>query len=244
MEEARPADEKAGRFRRAARAIGWRRAGIFAAVFLLAMLIPPVRRATANTASRVILFVASPLAPDISGFDTLPQTSTVMAKDGSEIGALGEEKRETVDLQRLPEHVERAVLAAEDASFYEHSGVDPSGVVRALFNNIRGGGTQGGSTITQQLAKLNYAGTERTLFRKLREVLYASKLERKYSKDELLQRYLNQVYFGQRSYGLAVAARTFFAASPEALTPAQAATLAGKIRSPERLNPYTKPDAV
>jgi membrane peptidoglycan carboxypeptidase len=95
-----------------------------------------------------------------------------------------------------------------------------------------GGHSQGGSTITQQLGKLNYTGSSRTLFRKVREVFYASALEERYSKNDLLTRYLNQVYFGEGAYGIFAAAHEFFGVDPAQLTPAQAATLAGKIRSP------------
>jgi membrane peptidoglycan carboxypeptidase len=214
-----------------------------AAVLLLVALVPPLRSLAANVASKVILFVASPLAPSTGGFDDLPGASRVLAADGSEVGLLGIEQREPVRLSTLPPHVVRAVLAAEDANFYEHSGVDPAAVLRAALNTAKGD-TQGGSTITQQLAKLNYTGSERTVLRKLKEVLYASRLERKYSKDELLERYLNQVYFGDNAYGIRLAAETFFASPPERLTPAQAATLAGKIRSPSALDPYTEPAAV
>ena len=103
---------------------------------------------------------------------------------------------------------------------------------------------QGGSTITQQLAKLNYTGGRRTAFRKLRELLYAVRLEQRYTKDELLERYLNQVYFGDNAYGLAAASQTFFGLAPDRLSPAQAATLAGKIEAPEGLDPRRDPNRV
>jgi membrane peptidoglycan carboxypeptidase len=106
------------------------------------------------------------------------------------------------------------------------------------------GHTQGGSTITQQLAKINYTAGERTIFRKLREVLYASRLEQRYTKDQLLERYLNQVYFGDGAYGIEAAARTFFGVHAAQLSPAQAALLAGKIRAPEILDPRKRPEAV
>jgi penicillin-binding protein 1A len=208
-------------------------------VMLLVALVAPFRRA----ASRVVLIAASPFAPDIKGFEDLPDSSRVLARDGSEVGLLGTEQRDPVPLSQLPPHVTRAVLAAEDADFYSHSGVDPSAVFRALINTAKGD-TQGGSTITQQLAKLNYVGSERTVFRKLREVLYASKLEAKYSKDQLLERYVNQVYFGDGAYGIALAAQSFFGVQPDQLTPAQAATLAGKIRAPSGLDPYKDPGRV
>ncbi|HEX2041800.1 MAG TPA: transglycosylase domain-containing protein [Acidimicrobiales bacterium] len=227
----------------------WRRLrwGPIAAATVVALLViglvPPLRGLAANIASKVILFVASPLAPSTGGFDDLPEASRVLAADGSELGVLGVEQREPVRLSSLPPHVVHAVLAAEDANFYDHSGVDPAAVLRAVFNTAKGD-TQGGSTITQQLAKLNYTGSQRTVMRKLREVLYAARLEQRYSKDELLERYLNQVYFGDNAYGIRLAAERFFATSPERLGPAQAATLAGKIQSPSALDPYKDPAAV
>ena len=213
------------------------------ACLLLVALVPPLRRAVANVTSRAILVVASPFAPDIEGFENLPDASRVLARDGAEVGLLGIEQRNPVRLDQLPPHVTQAVLAAEDADFYSHSGVDPSAVFRAMLNNARGQ-NQGGSTITQQLAKLNYVGSNRTFLRKFKEVLYASKLESKYSKDQLLERYLNQVYFGEGAYGIALASQAFFDVPPERLNPAQAAMLAGKIRSPNGLDPYKDPATV
>ncbi|HVE94376.1 MAG TPA: transglycosylase domain-containing protein, partial [Acidimicrobiales bacterium] len=147
-----------------------------------------------------------------------------------------EKRRPIVKIDQFPEHVRQAVLAAEDKDFYSHGGVDPSGVLRALFRTARGE-TQGGSTITQQLAKNNYTAGERTFLRKFREVLYATKLEQKYTKDELLERYLNQIYLGEGAYGMPAAAETFFGVPADKLTPSQAALLAAKIRSPEGLDP-------
>ena len=216
--------------------------GLLACLILIA-LVAPLRRGVAGVASRVILVVASPLAPDIKGFEDLPDASKVVARDGADVGLLGTEQRDPIRLNQLPPHVTQAVLAAEDADFYSHSGVDPSAVFRAMINSARGQ-TQGGSTITQQLAKLNYVGSNRTFLRKFKEVLYASKLESKYSKDELLERYINQVYFGEGAYGIALASQAFFDVAPEKLTPAQAAMLAGKIRSPNGLDPYKDPATV
>ena len=217
--------------------------GGLAACLILIAVVAPLRRAVAGVTSRVILVVASPLAPDIKGFEDLPDASKIIARDGAEVGLLGTEQRDPVRLNQLPPHVTKAVLAAEDADFYSHSGVDPSAVFRAMVNSARGQ-SQGGSTITQQLAKLNYVGSNRTFARKLREVLYASKLEGKYTKDQLLERYVNQVYFGEGAYGIALAAQSFFGVPPEQLTPAQAAMLAGKIRSPNGLDPYKDPATV
>jgi len=213
------------------------------ACLLLIGIVAPLRRLVGNVASRAILIAASPFAPNIAGFENLPDASKVVAGDGSPVGLLGTEQRDPVRLDQLPPHVTRAVLAAEDADFYSHSGVDPEAVFRAILSNVRGG-AQGGSTITQQLAKLNYVGSSHTVFRKFKEVLYASKLESKYSKNQLLERYLNQVYFGDGAYGISVAAQDFFGVAPGQLTPGQAATLAGKIRSPNGLDPYKDPTAV
>lgn len=226
-------------------ALPWKRiALVTAAVVLVVGLVPPLRRAAARVTSKMILFVASPLAPSLGTFDRLPESSRVLAADGSLLGELNpNQRREQVELARLPDHVKKAVLAAEDEEFYEHSGVDPAAVFRAFLRTAQGR-TQGGSTITQQLAKLNYTSRERTLFRKLKEVLYATKLEKRYSKDRLLERYVNQVYLGDGAYGFGAGARVFFATTPEQLTPAQAATLAGKIRAPEGYDPRKKPEQV
>ena len=204
---------------------------------VLIAVIPPLRRAAALVASKAVLILFSPLAPDLGNFQGLSQGSKVLAADGSLVGEVdGAQRREPARLDALPPHVPRAVLAAEDTNFYEHSGVDPSAVFRAFVRSAQGQ-PQGGSTITQQLAKLNYTGSERTVLRKLREVQYAVRLENEHSKDELLERYLNQVYFGDGAYGIAAASHTFFGGPPEQLTPAQSATLAAKIRAPEELDP-------
>jgi penicillin-binding protein 1A len=228
-----------------ARELPWRRIAMGAFVALAVVVaVPPFRRAATTVAGRAVLVAVSPFAPSISGFDDLPQASTVVAADGSVVGRLGKEEHQPVDLHRLPPHVVHAVMAAEDANFYSHGGVDLTALMRAAWNDARNGRIEGGSTITQQLAKLNYTGSKRTVFRKLREVLYAAKLEQHYSKDELLQRYINQVYFGDGNYGLAAASAHYFGVAPEQLTTAQAAALAGMIHSPGHLNPYTRPDAV
>ncbi|MEY2469910.1 MAG: penicillin-binding protein [Actinomycetota bacterium] len=229
------------RLRARLRELPWRKVALGAVVTLLLFtFVAPLRRVALNTIGTVVLFVATPLAPDTADFSQMPGTARLLAADGSVIGDVsadgGHTTSDPLELKSVPEPVRNAVLAAEDKNFYHHGGVDPQAVTRALFSTLRGR-TQGGSTITQQLAKLNYTAGEHTLLRKVREALYATKLERRYSKDELLERYINQVYFGEGAYGLKSAARTFFATTPEKLTPSQAATLAGKIRAPEFLNP-------
>jgi penicillin-binding protein 1A len=228
-----------------ARELPWGRIGLGTLLTLAVIVaVPPLRRAAATVTGRAVLIAVSPFAPSINGFDSLPQASKVVAADGSVVGQLGQEEHQPVDIHRLPPHVVHAVLAAEDAHFYEHGGVDLTALGRAAWNDVRRGHVEGGSTITQQLAKLNYAGSQRTIFRKFREVLYVAKLEQRYSKDELLQRYVNQVYFGDGNYGIAAAAAHYFGVAPEQLTAAQAATLAGMIHSPGHLDPYTHPQDV
>ena len=226
------------------RHLPWARIAIGSvAVVGIIAVVPPFRQAAALAASRVIFFVATPITPNVDSFDRLPATSRIVASDGSLLAELAGEKREPVRLDQLPAHVPQAVLAAEDENFYDHDGVDLGAVVRATVRTSQGK-TQGGSTITQQLAKINYTNSERTVFRKLREVLYASRLERKYSKDELLERYLNQAYFGDGAHGIGAASREYFGVEPEKLTVPQAALLAGKIHAPEELDPRTDPAAV
>jgi membrane peptidoglycan carboxypeptidase len=224
----------------------WRRIGIGTVAVVVALVaVPPFRRAAAFATSRAILWMASPITPFVPDFHQLPDTTRVLAADGSELADLSGDdgRRQVVELNAIPEHVRRAVLAAEDADFYHHSGINPLALARAVISSAFGH-TEGGSTITQQLAKLNYTGSQRSLFRKVREVFYASALEERYSKDELLRRYLNQVYFGDGAYGIYAAAHAFFGVDPAQLTPAQAATLAGKIRSPSALDPRRDPGAV
>ncbi len=175
--------------------------GLLVTLIVIAV-VPPLRKAAALGLSKAIVFVAAPLAPDIADFKQLPETTKLVAADGSPLAELDKaERRVPVTVDSLPDHVKEAVLAAEDQDFYSHNGVDSTAIFRAFLRNARGQ-RQGGSTITQQLAKLNYTAGERTSCRKFREVLYASKLEKRYTKDELLERYLNQVYFGEGAYGI------------------------------------------
>ena len=219
---------------------------VVAFVLLLAVaVIAPLRRVAAVIGSKIVLTLASPWAPSIGNFADLPEPTKILAADGSPLVTLdGAQRRDPIKLSELPPQVPHAILAAEDANFYRHSGIDPSAVVRAAVRNVQGAAEQGGSTITQQLAKINYTSTKRTWFRKLREVQYAVALENKYSKRQLLERYVNQVYFGDGAYGIAAASQTFFNKQPGQLTAAEAALLAGKIRSPEGLDPVRNPDAV
>ena len=176
----------------------------------------------------------------------LSQTSVVTAADGATtLGVVERERRRVVELKALPEHVTAMVLAAEDHRFEEHEGYDLTGLVRAAVTNARSGEVeQGGSTITQQLAKLNFTGDDPSIGRKVEELLYAVRLEDELSKEQLLSRYLNQVYFGNGAHGIAAAAEEYFGTAPEDLSPAQAATLAGIIQRPSSLDPRQDPDRV
>jgi len=158
--------------------------------------------------------------------------------EGKPIARRGDYKEAPVDLKALPAHVPAALIAIEDRRFNEHWGVDPQGIIRALFANVQAGGVaQGGSTLTQQLAKTSFLSPERSIKRKLQEIIIALYLESRLSKEEILERYLSSVYFGDGAYGIRAAARTYFDKAPEALDLGEAAMLAGLVQAPSRLAP-------
>jgi penicillin-binding protein 1A len=138
--------------------------------------------------------------------------------------------------------VVEAFLAIEDRRFYSHWGIDPRGIARALWSNVTTGRTQGGSTITQQLAKFTFLNSEQNIGRKAREALIALWLEAWLTKDEILERYLSNAYFGDNVYGLRAASLHYFYRKPENLKPEQAAMLAGLLQAPSRLAPTNNPD--
>lgn len=168
----------------------------------------------------------------------------VLANDGQTVLAnYGESSGKRVKVQDLPPYVGNAVLAIEDRRFYYHLGVDPIGLARAAFMNWRTGRiVQGGSTITQQLAKNLFLKPDRTLKRKAQEAILAVWLELKYTKEEILTSYLNRVYFGAGAYGIDAAAHVYFDKPPERLTLEEAAMLAGLLKAPSRLSPEVNPD--
>jgi len=168
----------------------------------------------------------------------------VLAADGTVLATLhGEQDRVEVPLQRVPKALRDAVIAAEDARFHEHGGVDLRAIARALWRNIRAGEVeQGGSTITQQLAKNLVTGSEQTLGRKLREAWTAVRIESTLTKDDILARYLNTVYFGGGAYGVQAAAQRWFAQDVDDLDLPQSALLAGLLRAPSALDPLRHPD--
>ena len=167
-----------------------------------------------------------------------PPSITLLAADGTPIARRGAIIGAAVDAARLPPHIAQAFLAIEDRRFYSHWGIDPRGLARALWHNATSSGrSQGGSTITQQLAKNAFLDSDRTVGRKLREVMIAWWLEAWLTKNEILSRYLSNVYFGDNVYGLQAAATHYFGRDADALSVGQAAMLAGLVKAPSKLNP-------
>lgn len=174
-----------------------------------------------------------------------PRTSTIVAPDGTVLADLhAEQDRTEVALERIAPELLAAVIAVEDRRFFSHRGVDVRAIGRAAVRNLEAGEVdEGGSTLTQQLVKTTMTGPARTFERKLEEAVLAWRLERSHDKDEILERYLNTVYFGRGAYGVAAAARRFFDVPADRLTTEQAALLAGVIASPARFDPWEHPDA-
>lgn len=166
------------------------------------------------------------------------EATIVFYADGvNEVGRLGESTRRSVTLDQIPMDVQSAVLAAEDRDFYNHGGISPIGIARAAVNNITGGSTQGGSTITQQYAKIAFLTQDRTWDRKIREALLAFKLETVVSKDQILEDYLNTIYFGRNANGIEAASIAYFGQPVSELNYEQGAVLASVIKSPSGLSP-------
>lgn len=191
----------------------------------------------------VFAFIYRQLPPLDTLTDYRPKVPLrVWSADGKLIGEFGEERRDFVRLKDIPDHVKHAILAAEDAGFYEHPGIEITGILRAaLMNIVMGRRVQGGSTITQQVAKNFFLSSERTYTRKLYEVAMSFKIERSLSKDQILEIYMNQIYLGQRAYGFASAARTYFGRSLDEISVGEAATLAGLPVAPSAYNPIVNP---
>ncbi len=215
-------------------------AGILGLVLVAAAVVPRVGEELQSS-----MDVALAL-PEDARLSTLSERSYVYAADGSLLTVLHDEiDREYVPFERIPKRVWLTVLAAEDKRFFEHEGYDLEGIARATFANLRARNVeQGGSTITQQLAKMNFVGDEVTLERKFDELFYAMALEKRYVKSKLLERYLNQVYFGSGAYGIQAAAQEYFRSGVQKLRIDQTAMLAAIVRSPIFLNPRVNPDEV
>ena len=184
--------------------------------------------------------------PSVTALETLqPIQGTKIYDDNDEpLTELHVERRILVPLAQIPQSLRDAILATEDRRFYSHWGIDPIGVARAIVQNYRRGRiVEGGSTITQQLTKVLFLTPDKSLERKLKEAVLALELERRYSKDRILEMYLNQVYFGQGSYGVEAAARTYFGKSVSELTVRESALIAGLPRAPTNYSPFDRPEA-
>lgn len=192
----------------------------------------------------VVIYVGAHLPPIQSlEIPKRPPTIQIVGIDGSMLAQRGEMAGANVSLKDLPPYLPKAFIAIEDRRFYSHFGIDPLGILRALVTNVlHRGVSQGGSTLTQQLAKNLFLTQERTMARKLQEAELAIWLERKHSKNEILELYLNRVYFGSGAYGVEAAAQKYFGKSAKDVTVAEAALLAGLVKSPSRLAPNRNPE--
>ncbi len=172
------------------------------------------------------------------------QTLTIKAADGTILKQQGEATREELKLEQIPDNLKKAFIASEDRRFKQHNGVDPQGIVRAGLSNLRSQGVvEGGSTITQQLTRILFLKQEQTIWRKLKEVRLAQKMEQVLTKDQILERYLNLVYLGDGAYGVADAAWVYFSKSPDQLSLAEMATIAGLAPAPSLYAPDKNPVA-
>src|SRR3954454_452542 len=193
----------------------------------------------------IIAYHAAQLPPiDQLAVPKRPPNIAILASDGSLLANRGETGGRTVAIKELPPYLPKAFVAIEDRRFYEHFGVDPVGIARAAVRNVTSRGVaQGGSTLTQQLAKNLFLTQERTASRKIQEAILALWLERKYTKDEILELYLNRVYFGSGAYGVEAAAQRYYGKSARNVSLSEAAVLAGLVQAPSRLAPNRNPEA-
>src|SRR5205809_779615 len=204
-----------------------------ARVAILAVLL------TLHTSSLVADLKAQAKAFDLTKLEQMESASVILDRNGKIFGQIYVENRETVPYEKLPPDLVNAVVAVEDAKFYEHHGYDSLGIIRAALKNLTAGHVrQGGSTITQQLARNSFSLKERTYRRKLLEIFLAKRIEDNFSKQKIMELYLNRIYFGGGMYGAEAAARGYFGKSARDMTLAECATLAGLIKSPNRLSPW------
>jgi membrane peptidoglycan carboxypeptidase len=170
--------------------------------------------------------------------DFQTQSSFVFYGDGkTEIGQYATQNRQIIPLSEMPQNLQNAVVAAEDRTFYTNHGIDPKGIIRAAFNDARGGATQGASTITQQYVKILYLTQERSLSRKVHEAILSLKLQKQLSKQKILEGYLNTIYFGRGAYGVQAAAQAYFGVDAADVTLAQSAVLASVLNNPSQYDP-------
>ena len=173
----------------------------------------------------------------------LDEQTSIFYEDGSDLGTFALQKRDTVSLDQMSDHIKEAVVAAENRTFWTDSGIDPKGILRAAFSNASGNATQGASTITQQYVKLLYLNQERSYTRKIKEAILSLKVQRQYSKEEVLHGYLNTIYFGRGAYGIEVAALEFFNTSAKKLDLRESAVLASVLNNPTGYDPANGKEA-
>ena len=197
----------------------------------------------AVAAGVVLVYLALNLPPIDANALTRRPNIVIQDSAGAELGSFGDNYGDTVALTDLPKHLPAAVVAVEDRRFYDHFGIDLRGLARAMLTNIQAKGVvQGGSTITQQVAKNLFLTPERTITRKLREMMLALWLERNFTKDEILTIYLNRVYLGAGTYGVEAASQRYFGRSAKDVGIYQSAVLAGLLKAPSRYNPTNNTD--
>jgi 1A family penicillin-binding protein len=219
----------------------WFRTLVFAFVIILSL--GALGAGVAALWAFTILPRSLPAVTALENFDPV-QGSKVFDDNDELITEFHVERRIFVPLAQIPKTLKDAVIATEDARFYSHWGVDPMGVARAVYQNFRHGRiVEGGSTITQQLAKVLFLTPDKSLDRKLKEAVLAVELERRYPKDRLLEMYLNQIYFGHGAFGVEAASRTFFGKSVKDLSVPESALLAGLPKAPSTYSPFDHPDA-
>ena len=195
-------------------------------------------------AGGVLYFHLKSSLPSVESLKTveLQQPMQIYTADGKLIGEVGEQRRIPVKLENVPQRLQDAFLATEDSRFYEHHGLDPVGIARAIFVAVNNGGaSQGASTITQQLARNFFLTPEKTIIRKAREAVLAVEIENALSKQEILELYLNKIFLGYRSYGVAAAAQTYFGKNLDELTLSEMAIIAGLPKAPSTMNPLYSP---
>jgi penicillin-binding protein 1A len=215
-------------------------------ILLAIILTVPVIAAAGTLVGIFVYYGDDPAMPSLSGIgDYRPeQIIKVLDRDGKVIGEIGSTHRTVVPYAKIPKVMVQALLAAEDAEYFEHEGIDYKGMVRAFVENvIRRKFAQGASTITQQVVKQLLLTPEKSMRRKVQEIILARRLSQRFSKEDVLAVYLNQMYFGHGRYGVEEAARYFFGKSVADVDAGEAALLAGLVQSPERLSPYKHPDA-
>ena len=196
----------------------------------------------------LVAIAAAIIYPSLPSLDALTNYQPklplrVYSEDGYLIGEFGEERRAFINIDQVPQNLKDAVLAIEDRRFYQHNGIDTTGILRAIKNNVSGRSHEGASTITMQVAKnfFTVPNGKRTLITKINEALLAIKIEHSLSKDKILELYINQIYLGQRAYGFAAASQVYYGKTLDKLNLAETALLAGLPKAPSNYNPFTNP---